>query len=156
MKQNQRMKNRNIVFAMILFGLVCFGLPQRAQAIVAAPDGGYAGGNTAEGHTDLLNLTVSSYNTGIGLFSPSSNTGGNFNTAIGAGAFLANISAENTGAGAGVHLSDILVSLLMVPWLVRALASAKAIWRALTDCQKSVRKKEPCALADLRLTERET
>jgi hypothetical protein len=33
------------------------------------------------------------------LFSPSGNTGGNFNTTIGAGTFLANISAENTGAG---------------------------------------------------------
>ena len=148
MKQNQRMKNRNIVYATILFGLVCFDLPQRAQAIVAAPDGGYAGGNTAEGHTDLLNLTVRSYNTGIGLFSPSSNTGGNFNIAISAEECLANISAENTGADAGVHLSDILVSLLVLPWLVRALASAKAIWQALTDSQKSVRKKERCALAE--------
>jgi len=112
---------------MILFGLVCFGLPQRAQAVGPAPDGGYAGGNTAEGHTDLLIPTVRSYNTAIGLFSPSSHTGGNFSSAIGVGAFLANISAENTGAGAGVHLSDILVSLLILPWLVRALASAKAI-----------------------------
>jgi len=71
MKQNQRMKNRNIVYATILFGLVCFGPPQRAQAVVPVPDGGYAGGNTAEGHTDLLSPTVSSYKTAIGLFSPS-------------------------------------------------------------------------------------
>ena len=148
MKQNQRMKNRNIVYSTILFGLVCFGLPQRAQAVGPAPDGGYAGGNTAEGHTDLLSPTVSSYNTAIGLFSPSGNTGGNFNTTIGAGTFLANISAENTGTGAGVHLSDKLVSLLILPWLVRALASAKAISRTLTDCQKGVRKKERCAVAE--------
>jgi hypothetical protein len=133
---------------MILFWLVCFGLPQMAQAVVSVPDGGYAGGNTAEGHTGLLSLTVSGYNTAIGLFSPSSNTGGNFNTVIGAGAFLANISAENSGAGAGVHLSDIIVSLLILPWLVRALASAKAIWQGLTDGQKSDKKKERCALAD--------
>jgi hypothetical protein len=148
MKQNQRMKNRNIVYATILFGLVCFGPPQTAQAIVLVPENGYAGVNTAEGHTGLSSLTVSVYNTAIGLFSPSSNTGGNFNIAISAEECLANISAENTGADAGVHLSDILVSLLVLPWLVRALASAKAIWQALTDSQKSVRKKERCALAE--------
>jgi hypothetical protein len=146
MKRNQLTKNRNIVYAMILFCFVCFGLPQRAQAV----DGGYVGGNTAEGDTALLSLTVSSYNRAIGLFSPSNNTGGNFNTVIGAGAFLANISAENTGAGAGVTLSDIIVSLLIFPWLVRALASAKVILRALTDGQESDRKKERCALADSR------
>jgi hypothetical protein len=154
MKQNQPMKNRNTIFAIILFWLVCFGALQIAQAIVPALDDGYAGGNTAEEHTDLLSL-VSSYNTAIGLFSPLGNTDGNFNTAIGAGPFLASISAENTGARSGVHFSDILVPLLLLPWLVRALASAKAIWRALTDCQ-SVSKKERCALADLRLTGRET
>jgi hypothetical protein len=142
------MKNRNIVYAIILFWPFCSGLPQWAQAVVPVLDDGYAGGNTAKGHTGLLSLTVSSYNTAIGLFSLSSNTGGNFDTAIGAWAFLANISAENTGAGAGVHLSDIIVSLLVLPWLVRALASAKAIWRALTDCQKGVRKKGRCALAE--------
>ena len=140
------MKNGNIVYAMILFWLVCSGLPQRAQASVPALDDGYAGGNTAEGHTALLSLTVSSYNKAVGLFSLSSNTGGNFNTPIGAGAFLAKISAENTGAG--VHLSDIIVSLLVLPWLVRALASAKAIWQELTDWQKRDRKKERCALAE--------
>jgi hypothetical protein len=150
MKRNQLTKNRNTVYAMILFCFVCFGLPQRAQAVVTAPDGGYVGGNTAEGDTALLSLTVSSYNRAIGLFSPSNNTGGNFNTVIDAGAFLANISAENTGAGAGVSLSDFIVSLLIFPWLVRALASAKVILRALTDGQESDRKKERCALADSR------
>ena len=155
MKQNQRMKNRNTIYGLNLFWLVCFGPLQMAQAIVPAIDDAYGGGNTAEEHTDLLSL-VSSYNTSIGLFSPLGNTDGNFNTAIGTGAFLASISAENTGARSGVHFSDILVPLLLLPWLVRALASAKAIWRALTDCQKSVRKKERCAMADLRLTERET
>jgi hypothetical protein len=132
MKRNQLMKNRNIIYAMILFWLVCFGLPQRAQAVVLAPGDGYPGGNAAEGHVALLSLTVSSYNTAIGLLSLSSNTGGNFNTAIGAGAVL----------------SDTIVALLVIPWLVRGLASAKAIWRALTVGQRSDRKKERCALAD--------
>jgi hypothetical protein len=148
MKQNQRMKKRNIVFAMILSWLVCLGPLQRAQAIVTAPDYGCNGGKRAEGHAALLSLTVSSCDAALGLFSRRSNTGDNFNTAIGAGAFLANISAENTGSGAGLSLSDIIVSLLILPWLVRALASAKAIWRALTDSQKSGRKRESWILAD--------
>jgi hypothetical protein len=122
--------------------------PQRAQAVVPAPDDGYAGGSTAEGHAALFSPTGSSYSTAIGLFSLSSDTGGNFDTAIGAGALLTNTSVKNTATGVGVPLSDIIVSLLILPWLVRALASAKAIWQALTDGQKSDRKKERCALAD--------
>jgi hypothetical protein len=82
------------------------------------------------------------------LFSLSRNTGGNFNAAIGAGALLGNTSVENTVTAAGVHLSDTIVFLLVLPWLLRALVSAKAIWRALTDGEKSDRKKERCALAD--------
>jgi hypothetical protein len=148
MKRNQLMKNRNIVYAVILFWLVCFGLSQSAQAVAPAPDDGNAGGNTAEGNAAvLLSLTADSYNTAIDLFSLSSNTDGNFNTAIGAGALLANTSAENTTTGVRVPLSDTIVFLLVLPWLVRALASAKAIWRLLMDGQKSERKKERHALA---------
>jgi hypothetical protein len=148
MKRNERKKNRNIVYATILFCFSCFVLPQTAQAIVPAPEDGYAGGNTAEGHTAVLRLTASSYNTAIGLFSLSSKTGDNFNATIGAEALLAKTSAENTATGAGTPLSDTIVSLLILPWLVRGLASAKAIWRALTDGQKSNRKQERFALAD--------
>jgi hypothetical protein len=148
MKRSQPMKNRNIIYAVILFWLVCFGLPQRAQAVVPAPDDGYAGGNTAEGHAALLSLTGSSYSTAIGLFSLSSDTGGNLTRPLAPEHSLANTSARNTATGVEVPLSDIIVSLLILPWLVRALASAKAIWQALTDGQKSDRKKERCALAD--------
>jgi len=56
-----------------------------AQAVSPPPDGGYAGGDTAEGQDALLNLTTGMYNTAIGLFSLESNITGNFNTAIGAG-----------------------------------------------------------------------
>jgi hypothetical protein len=38
--------------------LACFGLLPRAQAVVPAPDGGYPGGNTAEGQAALLSLTT--------------------------------------------------------------------------------------------------
>jgi hypothetical protein len=42
---------------LITFALVCFALIQNAQAVDPAPDGGYPGGNTAEGQSALLNLT---------------------------------------------------------------------------------------------------
>jgi hypothetical protein len=48
-KGNQTMKNRNITFATILLALGFLALSPVAQAVVPAPDGGYPGGNTAEG-----------------------------------------------------------------------------------------------------------
>src|SRR5215469_17996032 len=56
-----------------------------AQAVVPAPDGGYPGGNTAEGSSALLSLTSGTYNTAVGVLSLRSNTDGQFNTATGAG-----------------------------------------------------------------------
>src|SRR5947209_13955295 len=71
-----------------------------------APDGGYPGGNTAEGQTALLSLTTGGYNTAVGFFSLRSDRVGGFNTAIGAGTLLANIADENTATGAGALLSS--------------------------------------------------
>jgi hypothetical protein len=115
MKGNQIMKNRNTIsiFTAILFGLACFALMPGVQAVSPAPDGGYPGGNTAEGQAALLNLTTGGYNTAVGLFSLRSDTIGNLNTAIGAGTLLANTRAggggagdENTATGAGALLSN--------------------------------------------------
>ena len=77
-----------------------------AQAVNPPPDGGYAGGNTAEGTSALLSLTTGTYNTAVGLFSLLSNTEGNFNTAIGAGTLLLNTADENTATGAGSTLKQ--------------------------------------------------
>jgi hypothetical protein len=80
--------------------LAYFALSQQAHAVVPAPDGGYPGGNTAEGSSALLSLTTGTYNTALGLFSLRSNTTGNFNTATGAGALLSNtIGIRNTANG---------------------------------------------------------
>jgi len=86
--------------------LACIGLLPNAQAVSPPPDGGYLGGNTAEGGDALLSLTTGLYNTAIGFLSLKSNTTGNFNTAIGAGTLLTNTADENTAIGAGALLSN--------------------------------------------------
>jgi hypothetical protein len=91
---------------LITFALVCFGLVQNTQAVVPAPDGGYPGGNTAEGQEALLSLTSGLYNTAAGLWALRAVTGGSLNTAIGAGALLVNTANENTAIGAGALLSN--------------------------------------------------
>ena len=91
---------------LITFALIFFTLVQNMQAINPPPDGGYHGGNTAEGQDALLGLTTGTYNTAVGLFSLESNTTGNFNTAIGAGTLLANTAGQNTATGAGALLSN--------------------------------------------------
>ena len=75
---------------LITLVLTCFALAPGAQAVTPAPDGGYPGGNTAEGQNALLSLTNGTYNTAVGTFSLESNTEGNFNTAIGAATLLVN------------------------------------------------------------------
>src|SRR5205085_1876463 len=87
--------------AFILIALACFAVLPQAHAVVPAPDGGYPGGNTAEGQSALLHLSTGRYNTATGFLSLSSNTEGNFNTAVGAGTLLANIGDSNTATGAG-------------------------------------------------------
>ena len=91
---------------LILLFLTCFGLLHSAQAVSPPPDGGYPGGNTAEGQTALFSLTSGSYNTAIGLYSLMNNTTGNFNTGVGAGTLLTNTGSENTAIGAGALLSN--------------------------------------------------
>jgi hypothetical protein len=78
----------------LLIALIIGLLPQ-AQAVSPAPDGGYPGGNTAEGQTALLSVTTGGFNTAVGFFSLRSNTTNNFNTAIGAEALLANTADGN-------------------------------------------------------------
>jgi endosialidase-like protein len=98
------MKIQNVIQIPIL--IVCIGLLPKAQAVVPAPDGGYPGGNTAEGQNALFSLTTGGFNTAAGFLSLSSNTTGSFNTAIGAGTLLANTGDENTATGAGALLSN--------------------------------------------------
>ena len=89
-----------------LLALVCFGLLPTLRAVSPPPDGGYPGGNTAEGQNALFSLTTGGFNTAVGFLSLRSDATGSFNTAIGAGTLLANTADENTATGAAALLSN--------------------------------------------------
>jgi len=101
-------KNSTILPLLIALAFACFGLSRTARAVVPAPDGGYPGGNTAEGRNALFSLTTGGFNTGVGFLSLRSNTTNSFNTAVGYAA-LYNIIANggNTAIGdvAGFNLT---------------------------------------------------
>jgi hypothetical protein len=109
-----RLKNGNYTnqkfdepgWILVVLGLACIAISPMAQAVVPAPDGGYPGGNTAEGQTALLSLTTGGFNTAVGWRSLRSNTTGSFNTASGAGTLVLNTADENTATGAGALLSN--------------------------------------------------
>ena len=88
------------VFLFVPLLLACLALSPAAQAVVPPPDGGYRGGNTAEGNNALSSLTTGQYNTAVGLNSLSSTTTGTFNTAIGSAALRNNTTSDsNTAVG---------------------------------------------------------
>src|SRR6266700_2249671 len=70
------------VLLLIPLALAWFVLSPTTQAVSPAPDGGYPGGNTAEGQNALFSLSTGTYNTALGFFSLRSETTGSFNTAI--------------------------------------------------------------------------
>ncbi len=91
----------------IVLIILLFGLLAKTHAVIPAPDGGYPGGNTAEGQSALLSLTTGGFNTAIGYLSLRANTTANFNTAIGAGTLLANTTGDsNTATGVGALFSN--------------------------------------------------
>ena len=51
---------------LVAFSLICFGLLPLVRALSPPPDGGYAGGNTAEGQNGLFSLTTGGFNTAVG------------------------------------------------------------------------------------------
>jgi hypothetical protein len=99
-------KRATLPAALPAFVLIYFALTPLARAVVPPPDGGYPGGNTAEGTNALLGLTTGTFNTALGFLSLQSNTTGSFNTATGAGTLLVNSADGNTATGAGALLSN--------------------------------------------------
>src|SRR5436190_959955 len=92
--------------SLTLVALACFAFAENATAVSPAPDGGYPGGNTAEGTSTLFSLTTGGYNTGVGFLSLRSNTTTSFNTAIGAGTLFANTADGNTATGGGALFNN--------------------------------------------------
>ena len=92
----------------LCFALLCLSLSEpKAQAVIPAPDGGYPGGNTAEGQNALLSRTIGNYNTAIGFFSLKALTFAEFNTGVGAGTLFFNNAHQNTATGAGALLNNV-------------------------------------------------
>jgi Chaperone of endosialidase len=93
---------------LVMFGLG-FSFAPSAQAVVPPPDGGYPGGNTAEGQNALFSLTTGGFNTAVGWLSLRSNTDGNFNTAVGAATLVASAGSWNTATGVGALFNDMSI-----------------------------------------------
>ena len=98
------MKNRNVIFRIILSVVACFAALRHAQAVSPAPDGCYPGFTTAEGCNALNALTTGLGNTGVGWHSLFLDTTGGYNTAVGAGALSLNNEEGNTAVGAATLL----------------------------------------------------
>src|SRR5437868_8611346 len=71
---------RSFLLISLSFLLVCFAPCQMALAVSPAPDGGYAGNNTAEGTSALLSLSSGADNTAIGFQALFHNTSGTYNS----------------------------------------------------------------------------
>jgi trimeric autotransporter adhesin len=79
--------------------IVCLASVQNAQAVSPPPDGGYPGGNTAEGMNALFSLTTGISNTALGNQALYHNTTGESNTAIGSQALFNKFAFNNTAVG---------------------------------------------------------
>ena len=124
----------------------CFALVQNTQAVSPPPDGGYPGGNTAEGQNALLSLTSGTYNTAVGIYSLLSLTDGEFCTGVGAGTLLANTADQNTATGAGALLSNtpasstrpmersLSLAIPLAPHEGNTASGASALFNSISGC----------------------
>jgi hypothetical protein len=92
--------------ALLSLLLGCFALLPTAQAVSPPPDGGYPGGNTAEGQNALFSLGSGAFNTAVGWLSLESVITGNLNTGVGARKLALNTGDNNTATGAAALLNN--------------------------------------------------
>jgi hypothetical protein len=92
---------RRILFVIPLL-LACLPVVPGAQAVSPPPDGGYPGGNTAEGTDALFRRTSGAWNTALGVQALYRDTTGGSNTATGFQALFSN-SFGNGNTATGVQ-----------------------------------------------------
>src|SRR5215471_339879 len=81
--------------------LTCFASLRPAEAVDPPPDGGYRGGNTAEGSNALFSVAGGGFhNTAVGDSALHDTTVGDNNTATGYHSLLSNRGNQNTATGA--------------------------------------------------------
>ncbi|PYK69505.1 MAG: hypothetical protein DME45_01870 [Verrucomicrobia bacterium] len=100
--------NRALSLVAIILLAVCFSVFTGPEAfgVNPAPDGGYPGGNTAEGTDALLSLSSGTNNTAIGADALANNVSGNDNTAVGFQALLLATGNHNTAVGSETLFFD--------------------------------------------------
>jgi Collagen triple helix repeat (20 copies) len=91
---------RRFLLLPLLLGLSFALLPAARAQLSPAPDGGYPGGNTAEGDNALFSLAGGNSNTAIGFQTLFNNTTGTENTATGPNSLFFNTTGnDNTANG---------------------------------------------------------
>ena len=89
-----------LILVALTLGAFALASAPTTFGVVPAPDGGYPGGNTAEGDIALFSLTTGANNTAIGQGALFSNTTGSNNTANGVDALADNTTGSfNTANG---------------------------------------------------------
>jgi hypothetical protein len=89
---------RGFLLIPLAYALASFALAPVARGVDPPPDGGYPGGNTAEGTDALLTLNRGKYNTAVGFQALSGITIGDYNTAVGFQALINNSTGKNNTA----------------------------------------------------------
>src|SRR6266496_3237912 len=98
-------------FTQSVISFICFALLQNLRAVSPPPDGGYPGGNTAEGTNALFSLTSGLWNTAAGAQALNQDTTGGANTATGFQALFNNtIGNRNTAYGSQSLFSNTTAS----------------------------------------------
>src|SRR6266540_2130393 len=110
----QRSLGRSALLLVSLL-IVCFGPLPGAQAVSPPPDGGYPGGNTAEGQSALLSLTTGTYNTALGDQALLDNITGSGHTAVGFQALQHNTAAaalapDGLGSNTAVGVNALMTN----------------------------------------------
>jgi hypothetical protein len=103
-----RLSLLRLAFLLTTNAVMCFAFLPLARAVTPAPDGGYAGENTAEGTNALLSRTTGIWNTANGFEALKKDTTGGGNTAIGFHTLFNNtVGKNNTAVGPQALLNNV-------------------------------------------------